>query len=139
MKTNRFVILVSIFTALGFLLASSVNIAAEVKRMEVRQVVVVADNDELSKDLQRELEYGNALLADPNCGADCGPIPGAKLRTPDGGSTRYTCNNGNCACSGACDCVVMDDICMPDTIGCSDYGCSCKENSDAEHNKPNCG
>ena len=39
----------------------------------------------------------------------------------------YTCNGGNCACAGASDCVAMAPICEDGTIGCNDYGCTCKE------------
>jgi hypothetical protein len=53
-----------------------------------------------------------------------------KLAAP-GGGLGYTCNGGNCACAGASDCVTMistDGKCVEDTVGCNDYGCTCKEN-----------
>lgn len=53
-----------------------------------------------------------------------------KLAAP-GGSLKYTCNGGNCACAGASDCVDMisnDGKCAEGTVGCNDYGCTCKEN-----------
>jgi hypothetical protein len=53
-----------------------------------------------------------------------------KLAAP-GGGPGYTCNGGNCACAGASDCVEMisnDGKCVEGTVGCNDYGCTCKEN-----------
>lgn len=53
-----------------------------------------------------------------------------KLAAP-GGGLKYTCNGGNCACAGASDCVDMisnDGKCVEGTVGCNDYGCTCKEN-----------
>lgn len=39
----------------------------------------------------------------------------------------HICKGGNCACAGAHDCVGMVPHCVPETIGCNDYGCTCKE------------
>jgi hypothetical protein len=94
---------------------------------------------QLSAQMQRQLEAENARLANPGCGNQCAPKGGAMLKNPsDGGGLRYTCNGNNCACSGACQCVAMEDICMPDTVGCSDYGCTCKKKSGSEPTEPNC-
>ncbi|NIP18181.1 MAG: hypothetical protein GWM87_08520 [Xanthomonadales bacterium] len=103
-------------------------------------IMQLDSSERLPAELQRQLEYESALLANPNCGSDCKPSPGAILKNPDGdgGETRYTCNSGNCACSGACQCVAMEDICMPDTMGCSDYGCTCKQKAGSEPEQPNC-
>jgi hypothetical protein len=49
------------------------------------------------------------------------------IATPGGTTRDYTCNGGNCACAGASDCVAMAPICEEGTIGCNDYGCTCKE------------
>lgn len=62
------------------------------------------------------------------CGSACS-MGGADSITAAGGGTRdYECDeNGNCHCFGAVDCVAMNKICAPDTIGCNDQGCLCTE------------
>jgi hypothetical protein len=140
MNIKKLVIITSICTGLCLVLASSVSTAfAEEKTVVVKRVLVADEDDQLSKELQEELESSNRILADPDCVENCGTSTATDITTPDDGSTRYTCNGSNCACSGACECVAMDEICMPDTIGCSDYGCTCKGNPDVEHKQPNCG
>ncbi|GJL97789.1 MAG: hypothetical protein DHS20C06_16060 [Hyphobacterium sp.] len=49
------------------------------------------------------------------------------IAVPPDQPAEYTCNGGNCACAGASDCVAMAPICEDGTIGCNDYGCTCKE------------
>jgi len=85
--------------------------------------------------LQRQLEAEVARRGDPGCGANCKPAAGSRLVAPGGGGggLGYVCNDGSCACAGACDCQTMGTICAPKTIGCSDYGCTCAEAADAEH------
>jgi len=50
-----------------------------------------------------------------------------RLTAPGSDPLKYICNSGNCACAGVQDCVDMKDICMPETLGCNQYGCTCKE------------
>jgi len=50
-----------------------------------------------------------------------------RLAAPDGEPLKYICNSGNCACAGVQDCVDMKDICAPETMGCNQHGCTCKE------------
>ena len=139
MKISRPVILTSICIGLCLVLAAGTSyVSAQEKTVIVKREMVDDEHGQLSAELQRELEADNRLAIDPDCIGDCGPSTAMNLTTPDDGSTRYTCNGGNCACSGACECVAMESICMPDTIGCSDYGCSCKGNPDVEHEQPNC-
>lgn len=81
----------------------------------------------LSKKLQKALESGDTRAAISECGADC-KTSSTTITAAGGGGTRdYTCNSGNCACAGAADCVAMAPICQEGTIGCNDYGCTCKE------------
>lgn len=89
----------------------------------------------LPAEMQRQLEAEVARRGNPNCGADCQPAAGSRLAAPGGGGggLGYVCNDGSCACAGACDCAVMGSICAPNTLGCSDYGCTCAEADDAEH------
>jgi len=88
--------------------------------------------------LQRQLEAEVARRGDPGCGANCKPKPGSRLVAPGGGGggLGYVCNDGSCACAGACDCQTMGTICAPKTLGCSDYGCTCAEAEGAEHPDP---
>ena len=51
----------------------------------------------------------------------------ARLTTPGSEPLKYICNSGNCACAGVQDCVDMKDICAPETMGCNQHGCTCKE------------
>ncbi|MCW8925587.1 MAG: hypothetical protein OQJ84_04965 [Xanthomonadales bacterium] len=82
----------------------------------------------LSKELQKSLEAGDTRQAIELCGSACQRSPSTTLSAGSTGGTRdYTCNGGNCACAGAADCVAMAPICQEDTIGCNDYGCTCKE------------
>lgn len=82
----------------------------------------------LSKELQKSLEAGNTRQAIELCGSACQRSPSMTLSAGSTGETRdYTCNGGNCACAGAADCVAMVPICQEDTVGCNDYGCTCKE------------
>lgn len=88
----------------------------------------------LPVELQRSLEAESARLTNPDCGSECKPNPGSRLVSPGGGSgPRYVCNHGSCACAGACDCQTMGTICAPNTMACSDYGCTCAEAEGAEH------
>jgi hypothetical protein len=141
MNNLRFVAWSTLFLIFSAVIAGA---AAEAQQQPAKlartAAVQPAATDQLSVQLQRQLEAENARLADPACGSNCQAAPGARLKNPGGGDggLRYTCNSGNCACSGACQCVAMEDICMPDTIGCSDYGCSCKKKSGAEPEEPNC-
>jgi hypothetical protein len=94
-----------------------------------------ASSGQLPVALQRQLEADVARLGDPDCGANCKPKPGSRLVAPGGGGggLGYVCNDGSCACAGACDCQTMGTICAPKTLGCSDYGCTCAEAEGAEH------
>lgn len=82
----------------------------------------------LSKELQATLEKSDTRQAIRVCGAPCQSDPAKNIATPTS-TADYTCNGGNCACAGAADCVLMAPICQEDTIGCNDYGCTCKEGS----------
>jgi hypothetical protein len=140
MKAEHPLFQFGMIVALVFLVTASSGLAAQQQTARVqRQAASAAAPDQLSATMQRQLEVESARLADPGCGNNCKPLPGATLKNPsDGGGLRYTCKGGNCACSGACQCVAMEDICMPDTIGCSDYGCSCKQKTGSEPIEPNC-
>ena len=133
--------LLSIFGAAA-LLCITVSPAAVAQQTSTRSQAAVATapaSDQESVPSRRQVQAATAQMAERDCGSDCPEAPDSKLAIPsDGGATRYTCNSGNCACSGACQCVAMEDICMPDTMGCSDYGCTCKQKADAEPVEPNC-
>ena len=80
----------------------------------------------LSKEMQKSLVEDELAAIVVLCGTACRSDPAGTISTSR--STRdYTCNGGNCACAGAADCVAMKPICQDDTIGCNDYGCTCKE------------
>ena len=82
----------------------------------------------LSKDMQKSLEAGNIQKAKRQCGSQCQTDPSSTISSGENaGTVDYTCNSGNCACAGASDCVAMAPICEEGTLGCNDYGCSCKE------------
>ena len=112
---------------------ASAPVAAQAQRQAVQ--AQAASATQLSPQLQRQIEAEGARRANPNCGANCTPAAGSRLVAPGGGGggLGYVCNDGSCACAGACDCQVMGDICVPKTIGCNDYGCTCEETEGAEH------
>ncbi|MGD8579800.1 MAG: hypothetical protein PVI46_10750 [Lysobacterales bacterium] len=140
MNNTRFVITAFLVVTVSGLIAYGSSLQAQQKTARIQRAAVAAPaSQELPVSMQRQLEGENARLANPGCGSHCGPGPGAVLKNPSaGGGTRYTCKGSNCACSGACECVAMEEICMPDTVGCSDYGCTCKKKSGAEPEEPNC-
>jgi hypothetical protein len=96
------------------------------KRATASVATVQAVDTRFSKAFQSAMESGDRRAAIKACGAPCSKASSSLAATP-GGGLDYTCNSGNCACAGASDCVKMADICEEDTIGCNDYGCSCKE------------
>lgn len=62
------------------------------------------------------------------CGAPCDMSGADSITAGEGGTRDHECDdNGNCHCFGAIDCVAMSKICAPDTLGCNDQGCLCKE------------
>jgi len=88
----------------------------------------------LSADFQEAMNSGNfaraAVLARD------GRAVRAPRSTPSGPSSvaaagsrpaDHVCNSGNCACAGAHDCVQMMGECVEGTVGCNDYGCTCKQ------------
>jgi len=106
--------------------ATTKTVKVETSKQTIQAVSVRAPT--LSKELQKSLEAGNTRKATKQCGSECQGSPQSTLSTGATGGTRdYTCNGGNCACAGAADCVLMAPICQEGTIGCNDYGCTCKE------------
>lgn len=94
--------------------------SAQIMRVQKPPVVVPAGAGQLSRALQNALEKGDPVRVEGS--------GGRLVAAP--GTAGYTCNGGNCACAGAADCVDMitvDKKCNEDTIGCNDYGCTCKE------------
>ncbi len=97
-----------------------------------------------SKPFQRALESGQAERASAmllpavqkirigqRAPSSPAPSAGTQVAAPGSGPLDYTCNSGNCACAGASDCITMisaDNKCVEGTVGCNDYGCTCKEN-----------
>ncbi len=131
-------ILCSVLVLGTLALALSTAAAQQERQQSQRRALQVqpASDVRLPASLQRQLEADVARRANPNCGSNCVPEPGSRLLAPGkggGGELDYVCNHGSCACAGACDCAVMGTICAPDTIGCSDYGCTCAEADGAEH------
>ena len=103
--------------------------ATKVQTQTMRVQSPAKSGNELSRDFQHALESGNARTATMICGLACQPGPPSG-RISAGNQEpipAYICNGGNCACAGAADCVDMNTICMAGTIGCNDYGCTCKE------------
>jgi len=78
--------------------------------------------------MQRALETGDIKQATAACGAACAPGGGKISAGTGGGQEKPDCTNGNCSCNGVVDCVGMTELCVPDTIGCNDYGCACQHN-----------
>lgn len=71
----------------------------------------------ISATLQRQLERGQV------------PANVGNYKAPgDDGLEAPDCKNGGCSCNGVVDCVGMTELCVPDTIGCNDYGCACQHN-----------
>jgi hypothetical protein len=106
--------------------ATTKTVKAETPKQTIKTVSVRAPT--LSKELQKSLEAGNTRKATKQCGSECQGNPSSTLSTgTTGGARDHTCNGGNCACAGASDCVLMAPICQEGTIGCNDYGCTCKE------------
>ena len=119
------------FTALALLAAFTVPAAGQQVQ---RQALQTPAGGQLTPSMQRYLEAEVARRDAPECGAACQPDPGSRLAAPGGGEgLAYVCNDGSCACAGACDCTVMGTICAPNTLGCSDYGCTCAEAAGADH------
>lgn len=95
-----------------------------------------ATDGRLSPELQRALETrpdtAAALLlpAVQKVRAQAAsPVAGNLKVAAPGGGLGYICNNGNCACAGADDCVKMisaDGMCTDGTVGCNAYGCTCE-------------
>lgn len=95
-----------------------------------------ATDGRLSPELQRALETrpdtAAALLlpAVQKIRAQAAsPAAGNLKVAAPGGGLGYICNNGNCACAGADDCVKMisaDGMCVDETVGCNAYGCTCE-------------
>lgn len=100
--------------------------AAKTATISAGSLTAVTDT-RLPRAFQSAMESGDLRAAKRACGSPC-KAPATQLAAPGGGGTRdYTCNSGNCACAGAADCVAMAPICQEDTIGCNDYGCTCKQ------------
>ena len=105
---------------------TATTVKSETQTKSVRAVSQRATT--LSKEFQKSLEAGDIQKAKKQCGRQCKSDPSMTLSTGENGGTRdYTCNGGNCACAGASDCVLMAPICEEGTLGCNDYGCTCKE------------
>lgn len=101
--------------------ATAKVVSSQVMEVKKAPVVVPAGAGELSKALQGALENGDPVRVEGSPG---------RLTAAPGDGLRYTCNGGNCACAGAADCVDMisnDKKCQDGTVGCNDYGCTCKE------------
>ena len=131
---KRYLITICLFFALlamGSAMAQqAVSTTRAVKTEPQKQTIKVSKvrTPTLSKELQKSLESGNTRAAIRHCGSACQHDPSSTLATgTTGGTVEYTCNSGNCACAGASDCVAMAPICQEGTIGCNDYGCTCKE------------
>ncbi len=138
-KTNMRLLSIFGAAALAWVTVSPAAVAQQASTRSQAAVATAPASEQESVQTRRQVQAATARMAERDCGSDCADAPGAKLASPsDGGATRYTCNSGNCACSGACQCVAMEDICMPDTMGCSDYGCTCQKKADAEPVEPNC-
>lgn len=138
-KTNMRLLSIFGAAALVWVTVSPSALAQQASTRSQAAVATAPASERESLQTRRQAQAATARMAERDCGSDCADAPGAKLASPsDGGVTRYTCNGGNCACSGACQCVAMEDICMPNTMGCSDYGCTCKKAADAEPVEPNC-
>lgn len=121
---------------------SSEDTASAPARAVAKQKATTPDG-RFTREFQRALESSQpqtaaALLlpavqkvrAIPSSPARPASSVGDKIAAP-GGGLGYTCNGGNCACAGAGDCVTMisgDNKCAEGTVGCNDYGCTCKEN-----------
>ena len=105
---------------------TATTVKPEAQKKSVRAVSQRAPT--LSKEIQKSLEAGNIQKAKSQCGSECQSDRSMTISTgANGGTLEYTCNSGNCACAGASDCVAMTPICEEGTMGCNDYGCSCKE------------
>jgi hypothetical protein len=107
-------------------------VEAEPAKLKLQSVDRATENNDLSKEMQEALEAGNHRKAKSLCGGRCKSDPSGQIATGATGTRDYTCNGGNCACAGAVDCVAMTKICLPDTMGCNDYGCACKEKPEPE-------
>jgi len=105
---------------------TATTVRSETQTKSVRAVSQRAAT--LSKEIQKSLEAGNIQKAKRQCGSQCQSNPSMTISTGENeGTMEYTCNGGNCACAGASDCVLMAPICEEGTLGCNDYGCTCKE------------
>jgi len=102
-------------------------VKAEKPKQSIKAVSTRAPT--LSMEMQQSLEAGDTRKAFKLCGSACQRSPSTSLsaESTGGGTREHTCNGGNCACAGAADCVAMAPICQEGTIGCNDYGCTCKE------------
>lgn len=116
--------IISLMISVGFGLSQSSS-------AQERRATEAPRSQTLSPRLQNQLERGEVEEAARVCGDACMSTPrrGGGMRLSAGGTTTadYSCNGGNCSCAGAVDCVAMAEICAPDTLGCNDYGCACKE------------
>ncbi|WP_421786229.1 hypothetical protein [Hyphobacterium sp.] len=127
------------------------TVAADAQqRTAVRTAVQVQNDTRFTSEFQQAMESGNyghaaTLVRSGNATRGSGLATGRRTyepvrasaatssatsltaNTPPPDTADYTCNGGNCACAGASDCVAMAPICEEGTIGCNDYGCTCKE------------
>lgn len=129
--------------ALAVAMAAAAS-AQERLQMQVMRAEVV--DTRLSQEFRSAMERGDfaeaaalarggtAVRAEAARGETPAPRPAPSASMQMSGSVAapvdpadYTCNSGNCACAGASDCVAMAPHCVDGTIGCNDYGCTCKE------------
>lgn len=92
-----------------------------------------ADDNRLSPQLQRALESGDASRVARYLPSRTGPASGGGMTATEIGVNpqAHICEEGNCACLGAFDCVAMVDagICEEGTMVCNANGCLCSEAS----------
>lgn len=132
-------------TILAILLFSISAVDAQ-QRATLRQVQT-QDDTRFTAEFQHAMENGNygqaanlvrtgsatrgsALATGRRTHRPASASANLSIAVPPDQPAEYTCNGGNCACAGASDCVAMAPICEDGTIGCNDYGCTCKEGGD---------
>ncbi|WP_420431873.1 hypothetical protein [Hyphobacterium sp.] len=121
-----------IILALAIIAAS----VADAQQRATLRAAQVENDTRFTTEFQESMESGNygqaarlVRTGDATFGSSAPAGHSNRLSISAGPSepAEYTCNGGNCACAGASDCVAMAPICEDGTIGCNDYGCTCKE------------
>jgi hypothetical protein len=132
MLKKRQIPLVMLSVLCGLLLAAQPVAAQQTTRAKSVDAVS-AETVEVQKKVRKPAralfvdEEAQLRAAIEQCGASCSMGGPGMISAGEQVPADYECENGNCHCFGAQDCVAMSPICAEGTLGCNDQGCICEE------------